>query len=65
MRQWNDASRDTVPSFWKGDGGLLGFRGVLRYDDTRGLAQLVLRVGRDVESHLFARFTMGDISGYS
>jgi hypothetical protein len=42
--EWHDASRDTVRCFWKGDGGLLGFRGALRYYDTRCLTQLVLRV---------------------
>jgi hypothetical protein len=59
------SSRVTTYPFWKGDGGLLGFRGALRYDDTRGLAQRVLRVDRDAESHLYARCTTGDISGYS
>ena len=49
-------------SFWKGKGRPAGLSlRVLRYDDARGLAQLVLRVDRDVESHLFARFTMGDL----
>jgi hypothetical protein len=54
-----------VRSFWKGDGGLLGFRGALRYYDTRWLTQLVLRVDRDAESYLYARITAGDLLGYS